>query len=94
VSIVQVRVPDDIHAIIDREVSNGSVASADAWLIEAARRFAADLELEHDLVSEAAAGIADAEAGRYVTVATPAAAETWHDRLMARVADPPAAAGT
>jgi Arc/MetJ-type ribon-helix-helix transcriptional regulator len=83
--IVQVRLPAELQSIIDRHVSAGRVESADAYLVEAALRFAEELDLEEEIAAEAAAGIADAEAGRYVTIATPEDAEALHDRTMARL---------
>jgi predicted transcriptional regulator len=41
--------------------------------------------IEGEIVTEAKAGIADAEAGRYVTIATPEDAEALHQRTMARL---------
>jgi Arc/MetJ-type ribon-helix-helix transcriptional regulator len=89
-SIVQVTLPDEIQAMIDRQIAAGRVESMDAYLVEAARRLAADIEIEDEIVSEANAGIADAEAGRYVTIATPDCAEAWHERMMARLRNRPA----
>jgi Arc/MetJ-type ribon-helix-helix transcriptional regulator len=86
-SIIQVRLPEEIQEIIDRQVAAGRVESADAYLVEAARRFADDLEVEDEIVAEAQAGIADAEAGRYVTIATPEDADALHERTMARLRD-------
>lgn len=86
-SIVHVRLPDEIQAIIDRQIAAGRVESADAYLVEAALRFAADIEAEDEIVSEANAGIADAEAGRSVMITTPEDAEDWHERMMSRVGD-------
>jgi Arc/MetJ-type ribon-helix-helix transcriptional regulator len=77
-SIIQVRLPEEIQELIDRQVAAGRVESADAYLVEAARRFAEDLEVEDEIVAEATAGIADAEAGRYVTIATHEDAEALH----------------
>ena len=84
-SIIHVSLPDEIQSIIDRQIASGRVESADAYLVEAARRFAADIEAEDEIVSEASAGIADADAGFSVTIATPVAAEAWHNQMMARV---------
>ena len=86
-SIVQVTLPDEIHAIVDRQIAAGRVESMDAYLVEAARRLAADIEIEDEIVSEAKTGIADAEAGRFVTIDTQDCGEAWHDRMMARVRD-------
>ena len=86
-SIVQVSLPEEIQAVIDRQVTAGRVESAGAYLVEAAHRFAEDLAAEDEIASEAQAGIADAEAGRYVTIATPGDAEAWHEQMMARLRD-------
>jgi Arc/MetJ-type ribon-helix-helix transcriptional regulator len=85
--IIKVRLPQELQDTIDRQVAAGRVESADAYLVEAARRFAEDLEGEDEIVAEAEAGIADAdaEAGRYVTIATPEDAEAFHERTMARL---------
>lgn len=85
--IIQVRLPEEIQEIIDRQVAADRVESSDAWLIEAALRFAEDLEVEDEIAAEAEAGIADAEAGRYVTMVTPEDAEALHERTMARLRD-------
>jgi Arc/MetJ-type ribon-helix-helix transcriptional regulator len=88
--VIQVQLPDQLQQVIDREVAEGRIASRSAFLIEAAQRLAEEIALEDEMVVEAAAGIADAEAGRYVTVATPADAAELHvaamDRLRARLA--------
>lgn len=85
--VIHVRLPDDIQAIIDRQVASGRVSNPSAYLLEAARRFAEDLEMEDEVAAEAVAGIADAEAGRFVTIAGPADAEAWHERTMSRLRD-------
>ncbi len=83
--VVQISLPEDIRTIIDRDVAAGRVESVDAYLIEGARRFAADLELEDEIRAEAAAGIADAEAGRYVTIASPEDEAALQERMMSRL---------
>jgi len=83
--VVQVQLPDHIKESIDRQVAAGRVASETEFLVEAARRYAEDLEGEDEIVAEAMAGIADAEAGRHVTVATPADAEAHHKQTMTRL---------
>jgi Arc/MetJ-type ribon-helix-helix transcriptional regulator len=84
-SVIQVTLPDEIQEIIDREVAAGRIESTDAYLLEAARRFAEDLESEDEIVAEAMAGLADAEAGRSITIATPADEAALHERLMRRL---------
>jgi len=82
---IQVQLADHIQDAIDRQIAEGRVASESAFLVEAARRYAEDLEIEYEIVAEAEAGIADADAGRYVTIATPKDAEALHERTMARL---------
>ena len=83
--VVQVQLPDHLQAVIDRQVAEGRVASESEFLVEAARRYAEDLEIEDNIVAEAEAGIADAEAGRYVTISTPEDAEALHQQTMERL---------
>jgi len=55
-SVVQVSLPDELKSLIERQIAEGRGASdLNAYLTEAARRFAADVELEGDLVAEAQA---------------------------------------
>ena len=61
--VVQVRLPEELQEVIDRQVAEGRAVDVDAYLTEAARRYAEDLEFEDDIISEAKAGIADIEAG-------------------------------
>jgi predicted transcriptional regulator len=69
--VVQVSLPDELKSRIERHLAEGRGASdLDAYLTEAARRFAEDVELEGDLVAEAQVGIADIEEGRYRLVET------------------------
>jgi len=84
-SIVQINLPDNLKAAIDRQVAEGRVASESEFLLEAARRFAEDLEAEEEIIAAAAAGIADMEAGRFVTISGPEDAEALHQRTMARL---------
>jgi Arc/MetJ-type ribon-helix-helix transcriptional regulator len=83
--VIHVQLPDHIREAIDRQVAEGRVASESEFLVEAARRYAEDLELEDDILAEARAGIADGEAGRYVTISTPGDAEALLKRTMARL---------
>ena len=86
-SMIQLQLPEQLQDVIDRQVADGRVASQDAFLIEAARRFAGDLALEDDIRGEAHAGIADAEAGRFATINTPKEAIAHHARTMAHLQD-------
>lgn len=51
--VVQVQLPFHLKAIIDRQVAEGRVASESEVLIEAARRYAKELEIEDEIVAEA-----------------------------------------
>ncbi len=68
--VVQVRLPEELQEVVKRQVAEGRAADLDAFMAEAAWRYAEDLELEDDLIAEARAGIADIEAGRYTTIVT------------------------
>jgi Arc/MetJ-type ribon-helix-helix transcriptional regulator len=83
--VIQVQLPEQLQQVVDREIAEGRIASETEFLVEAARRFAEDLAHEDEIVAEAQAGIADAEAGRCVTVATPADSAALHERTMARL---------
>jgi Arc/MetJ-type ribon-helix-helix transcriptional regulator len=83
----QVRLSPELQQVIEQQVAAGRVESADAYLEAAVLRYAEDLELEDDLIIEANGGIADIEAGRYRTIATPEDAEAWHQEKFARLRD-------
>ena len=84
-SMIQVQLPEQIQEVIDRQVAAGRVASQSEFLVEAARRFAEDIALEDEIATEAEAGIADAEAGRFEIIATPDDAAKLHERTMMRL---------
>jgi Arc/MetJ-type ribon-helix-helix transcriptional regulator len=92
--VIQVQLPEQLQQVVDREIAEGRVASESEFLVEAARRFAEDLALEDEIVSEAEAGIADLEAGRFVTIATSVDAAALHERTMARLRSRLAADGS
>jgi predicted transcriptional regulator len=85
--VIQVQLPDHIKEAIDRQVADGRVASEAAFLVEAARRYAEDLEIEPAVIAEAKAGIADADAGRHVTISGPEDADALHQRTMRRLGE-------
>ena len=82
---VQVQLPDDLKSAIDRQVAKGHAASEADFLRQAARLYAEELEADEDLWSIAQAGIADAEAGRYILIKTEADAEALYESTMAEV---------
>lgn len=83
--VVQVQLPDHLKAIIDRQVAEGRVESESAYLEEAVRRYADELEAEDEVIAIANQGIADIEAGRYVLISTPQDSEALHQRAMGRL---------
>lgn len=83
--VVQVGLPEELSSLIDRQVEAGRVENADAYLAEAIRRYAEDLEAEDEVISEAGLGILDAEAGRYTTIAGPADAAAVEQSVIARL---------
>jgi len=83
--VVQVRLPDKVQEIIDRLVAEGRATDASGFLAEAARRYAEELELEAEFVSEAEAGIADIEAGRFRTLSTREDLAALEAEIMTRV---------
>ena len=84
-SVIQVQLPEQLQQVVDRQVAEGRVASQSEFLVEAARRFAEDIAFEDEIVAEAEAGIADAEAGRFVTVVTSEDAAALHERTIERL---------
>jgi Arc/MetJ-type ribon-helix-helix transcriptional regulator len=84
-SSVRIDLPTPLKATIDREVANGRVASEADFLLEAARRFAEDLDAEQEIAAIAMRGIADMEAGRFVTISSAADTEALHQRIMDRL---------
>ncbi len=80
-----VQLPDHLKQIIERQVAEGRVENEAAYLEEAVRRYAEDLEADDEVVAAAEAGILDADAGRYVTIASPQDAEAMHASAMARL---------
>ena len=81
-----VQLPDELQRVIERQVAEGRAASPAAFLEEAVRRLVDETSGEEDEVLQAVeAGLADIEAGRYVTVATPEDERCVHDGMMARL---------
>ena len=89
---IQVQLPEPLQQLADRQVAEGRVASVGEFLLEAARRFAEEIAFGDEIMAEAEAGIADAEGGRFTTVATDADAAALHERTMARLRERLAAA--
>ena len=81
-----VQLPDELQRVIERQVAEGRAPTPAAFLEEAVLRLVEDARSEQqELFEVAQAGIADIEAGRYTTVATPADSRLAHKRLLARL---------
>jgi len=85
--VVQIQLPDDLKQMIDRQVAEGRAASEADYVEEALRRYAEDIELENEIVSEAEAGITDITKGRFTTISSSKDVEALHQRMMARLRD-------
>ena len=83
--MIQVQLPEDLKALIERQVADGRVENESAFFLEAARRFMDDLALEDEIVAEAEAGIADIEAGRFVLISSAEDLEALREKTMARL---------
>ena len=81
-----VQLPDELERVIERQVAEGRAASPAAFLEEAVMRLVDETCAEEEAVQQVAeAGLADIEAGRYTTVATPEDVQLLQERLMARL---------
>jgi Arc/MetJ-type ribon-helix-helix transcriptional regulator len=81
-----IQLPDELQRAIDRQVDQGRASSALAFLQEAVSRLIDDAQAEEDDIESAVqAGLADAEAGRYIIVSSAEDGRHLHARLMAKV---------
>lgn len=81
-----VQLPDELQRAIDQQVQQGRAPSTLAFLQEAVSRLIDDAQTEEDDINAAVqAGLADAEAGSYTTVASAEDSQRLHARLMAQV---------
>ncbi len=83
--VVQVGLPEELASVINQQVEAGRVESTDAYLAEAIRRYAEDLNAEDEIVAEAGAGIRDAEAGRYTTISGPEDLAALEQRIVGQM---------
>ena len=78
--------PVALQRAIDQQVQQGQASSALGFVEEAVSRLIDDGQAEEDDIGSAVrAGIADAEAGRYVTISSAEDSQHLHARLMAQV---------
>lgn len=81
-----VQLPDELQRVIERQVAEGRAVSPAAFLEEAVMRLVDETRAEEGAVWQVAeAGLADIEAGRTTTVATPEDRRLPQERLMARL---------
>ena len=81
-----IQLPDELQRVIEQQVARGRATSTAAFLEEAVLRLIdAVRSEEEDIAAAAQAGIADIEAGRYLTVCNPEDEQRLHERLMARL---------
>ncbi len=81
-----VQLPDELERVIERQVAEGRAVSPAAFLEEAVMRLVDETRAEEEAVRQAAeAGLADIEAGRFTTVATPEDGRLLQEHLMARL---------
>ena len=83
--VVHVRLPEELSTLIAHQIEAGRVENAEAYLAEAVRRYAEDLEAEDEIIAEADAGIRDAEAGRYTIVSGPEDVAALEQRIVGRL---------
>lgn len=81
-----VQVSDELQHVIERQVAEGRAANLAAFLEEAIMRLVDETLVEEGAVRQAVeAGLADIEAGRTTTMATPEDTQLLQERLMARL---------
>jgi len=81
-----VQLPDELERVIERQVAEGRAASLAAFLEEAIMRLVDEAHAEEEAVRQAAeTSLADIEAGRYTTLASPEDQQLLQERLMARL---------
>lgn len=73
-----IQLRDELQRAIEGQVAMGRFVSAEAFLEEAVERMLDEAEMYASID----AGIADADAGRVITIATPEDAERYHALLM------------
>ena len=83
--VVQVGLPEELSELIDRQVEAGRVQNADAYLAEAIRRYAEDLDGEDEIIAQAELGILDAEAEGYTTISAPEDVAALEQRIIGRL---------
>jgi Arc/MetJ-type ribon-helix-helix transcriptional regulator len=82
-----IQLPDHLRQVIARQIAEGRAESEDAYLEEAVRRYAEELEAEDEILIAAETGIRDIETGHYATISSSEDAAVLHERAMLRLRD-------
>jgi predicted transcriptional regulator len=81
-----VQLSDEVERLIAGQVATGRAASLTAFLEEAVMRLVEDAQAEEEAILKASeAGLADMEAGRFITIATAEDRKHLQASLMADV---------
>jgi predicted transcriptional regulator len=81
-----IQLSDEVHAAVEHAVARGLSSSATSLVEEAVMRLLEDMQLEQEEIARVAAeGIADIEAGRYVTITTAEEHRALMDDILANV---------
>jgi Arc/MetJ-type ribon-helix-helix transcriptional regulator len=86
-----VELSDHLRQVIAQQIAKGRAESEAAYLEEAVRRYADDLDAEDEIVAIAEEGIRDIESERYATILSREDAELLHQRAISRLRDQPSA---
>jgi Arc/MetJ-type ribon-helix-helix transcriptional regulator len=82
-----VQLPDHLRQVIAQQIAQGRAESEAAYIEEAVRRYAEDLDTEDEIAATAEQGIRDIEAERYATISSREDAELLHQRAITRLGD-------
>ena len=84
-STISLQIPDELTVIIDRLIAEGRAASTSDFIIEAAERFADELEAEDEIAAIVTAADAALKVGDFVTIDGPGDEAALREQVMARV---------
>lgn len=80
-----VQIPDDLKAMVERQVADGRAASEADFIAEAVRLYLGYLGDDRLVAAMAEQADADMAAGRHVTIATADDSEVIHQRTVDRL---------
>jgi predicted transcriptional regulator len=81
------QVPDEVLALIERQVAAGRADDGPEFLLAAVSRYVADLENEDEVTAAARAGLADVAAGRVIRIETEADGVAFWASVASRVSE-------